>query len=104
MIYPKRPAPTKYQRAYLEGNMAPPRSYFVGKEAAEKLERAVKTCPPYIRPARYFILRCNEENLEVSYRERVWATTYGPTQKLKDAFNNTKNVMLIFSVTNSGCF
>ena len=43
-------------------------------------------------------------NLDISYREKVWATTFGPTQKLKEAFTSTTNVMLIFSVTESGCF
>jgi hypothetical protein len=42
--------------------------------------------------------------MEVSYKEEVWATSYGPTAKLKEAFSSCSNVILIYSVTESGRF
>jgi hypothetical protein len=34
----------------------------------------------------------------------VWATTFAPTKRIKLAFRQVENVILLFSVTESGAF
>ena len=43
------------------------------------------------------------ESVQISQEHGVWATTYGPTRKLTEAFKNKQNnIYLIFSVNESG--
>jgi hypothetical protein len=55
--------------------------------------------------SRYFILKSNtHENLQMSLKEEVWATTLKPTRKLQTHFQKVDNIILIFSVNESSCF
>ena len=85
--------------------MSTAKQYYVSPERALQLQRDIDACPIYVAPARYFVMKSAEpENILISQAEGVWSTTFGPTQKLKEAYQSTKNVMLIFSITESGCF
>lgn len=46
----------------------------------------------------------NEENILISKQEGVWATPNSNEVKLNSAFNEFRNVILIFSVKESGKF
>ena len=55
--------------------------------------------------ARYFVMKSyDSESLEVSWQHNVWSTTKRPTDSLSIAFRSCSNVILIFSVTESGGF
>ena len=55
--------------------------------------------------ARYFVIKSNTlDNLHLSLLHNAWATTGGPTRKLSYAFKSVENVILIFSINESGCF
>lgn len=56
-------------------------------------------------PVRYFILKStNRENVERSIEQGVWSTQRHNEQKLREAFEQSKDVFLIFSVNSSGHF
>ena len=42
--------------------------------------------------------------MQLSVKEGVWSTTFGPTKKLSFARQQASHVYLIFSVNESGCF
>lgn len=46
----------------------------------------------------------NLENIMISKRKGVWSTPLQNEMKLNDAFNEFRNVILIFSVKESGRF
>ncbi|KAF9427029.1 hypothetical protein BGZ94_005634 [Podila epigama] len=55
--------------------------------------------------SRYFVLKgLNEEDLKLSVQYGLWATQDHLVPILNDAFNNTKDVYLVFSVNKSGEF
>ena len=52
--------------------------------------------------AKYYIIKSsNQENIDLSRKYSEWATTKSNEIKLNDAFRNSKNVFLIFSVNKS---
>jgi hypothetical protein len=54
---------------------------------------------------RFFIVKSfNQESIDQSIGHGVWSTSPGPTKKLTNAFNNSDNVILIFSVNESRSF
>lgn len=54
---------------------------------------------------RYFILKSiNAENIQRAVAEGIWATQRHNEPKLNEAFRNSENVYLIFSVNASGHF
>ena len=55
--------------------------------------------------ARFFVIKSNSpENLLESQNHNAWATTAGPSRKLSYAFKTVENIILIFSINESGCF
>lgn len=54
---------------------------------------------------RYFIMKSNNhKNIVLSIEHKLWATPRGNQEKLNEAFRSASHVILIFSVTGSGCF
>lgn len=61
--------------------------------------------PKERRPRSYFILKCNnEKNMTISFQRSIWATTKSNEKRLHRAFNDSDEVLLIFSVQGSGRF
>ena len=59
----------------------------------------------FFKDSCYFVMKSNnEENVLISKRESVWATPNSNEIKLNSAFNEFRNVILIFSVKESGKF
>lgn len=55
--------------------------------------------------AKYFLIKSNNfENIEIAKVRSVWATTKGNENRLNKAFFDYQNVLLIFSVRESGKF
>lgn len=58
-----------------------------------------------LKGARYFIIKSNNyENVSLSKAKGVWATPPANERKLNDAFKHSTNVILVFSVKESGRF
>lgn len=58
-----------------------------------------------LKGARYFIVKSNNhENVTLSKAKGVWATPPANERKLNDAYRHSTNVILIFSVKESGRF
>uniref|UniRef100_A0A7M5X6Z6 YTH domain-containing protein n=1 Tax=Clytia hemisphaerica TaxID=252671 RepID=A0A7M5X6Z6_9CNID len=58
-----------------------------------------------LKGARYFIIKSNNyENVSLSKAKGVWATPPANERKLNDAFKHSTNVVLVFSVKESGRF
>eukprot|EP00435_Cladocopium_sp_Y103_P044172 s1820_g12.t1 len=54
---------------------------------------------------RYFIMKSSShKNIVLSIEHRVWATPRSNQEKLNEAFRSASHVILVFSVTGSGCF
>ncbi|KAI5081733.1 hypothetical protein GOP47_0001476 [Adiantum capillus-veneris] len=69
--------------------------------------------PPFISAStplpqgssRYFVVKsCNRENLDLSVTRGMWATHRNNEAKLNDAFDSCDNVILVFSVNETGHF
>lgn len=59
----------------------------------------------FFKDSCYFVMKSNnEENVEISKREGVWSTPLPNEMKLNSAFREFRNVILIFSVKESGKF
>lgn len=57
------------------------------------------------RSTKYFLIKSNNfENIEIAKSRNVWATTKGNETRLNKAFFDYNNVLLIFSVRESGRF
>uniref|UniRef100_A0A8D9BLG9 YTH domain-containing protein 1 n=1 Tax=Cacopsylla melanoneura TaxID=428564 RepID=A0A8D9BLG9_9HEMI len=57
------------------------------------------------RDARFFVIKSNNsENVEIAKSKGVWSTLPQNEQKLNQAFAESRNVLLIFSVKESGRF
>ncbi|KAL7089507.1 hypothetical protein ACP275_13G189300 [Erythranthe tilingii] len=55
--------------------------------------------------SRYFVVKsCNNENLELSVQQGVWATQRSNEAKLNEAFESVDNIILIFSVNKTRHF
>mmetsp|Transcript_60168 Transcript_60168/g.82688 ORF Transcript_60168/g.82688 Transcript_60168/m.82688 type:complete len:86 (+) Transcript_60168:414-671(+) len=62
------------------------------------------TCP-FNGTVKYFVLKSfSLESVLLSIKHNVWSTSLGPTEKLVDAFRRVDNVILFFSVNESGGF
>ncbi|ODM92557.1 YTH domain-containing protein 1 [Orchesella cincta] len=82
--------------------IASKRKYKGRKSIDKHYKRGLSTL---FQEARFFLMKsCNEENIAVAKAKSVWATLAANEVKLKEAFNNCKNVILIFSVKESGKF
>lgn len=56
-----------------------------------------------LRDARFFLMKSNNaENVDLSKSKGVWSTPPGNESKLSQAYKETRNVILIFSVKESG--
>lgn len=56
-------------------------------------------------PSRYFVVKsCNRENLDLSVSRGMWATHRNNETKLNDAFDSCDNVILVFSINETGHF
>mmetsp|Transcript_2256 Transcript_2256/g.3797 ORF Transcript_2256/g.3797 Transcript_2256/m.3797 type:complete len:358 (+) Transcript_2256:73-1146(+) len=54
---------------------------------------------------RYFVMKSSShKNIVLSIEHRVWATPRSNQEKLNEAFRSASHVILVFSVTGSGCF
>eukprot|EP00438_Fugacium_kawagutii_P021069 Skav205892 [mRNA] locus=scaffold123:124832:125926:+ [translate_table: standard] len=54
---------------------------------------------------RYFVMKSSShKNIVLSIEHKVWATPRSNQEKLNDAFRSASHVILVFSVTGSGCF
>lgn len=54
---------------------------------------------------KFFILKSNSaENIDVSMKHEVWATTQRPSKLLVQHFQHCDNIILLFSVNESFCF
>ena len=76
-------------------------------EQTAKWEALIEKCPPYKNHpnVRYFVLKSNnQESLKIAFDHSVWATTHGPSGKLKKALQAGSKVILFFSLTESGGF
>lgn len=59
----------------------------------------------FFKDAIYFVIKSNNhENVQLSKSRGVWSTPPQNEQKLNRAFNEFRNVILIFSVKESGKF
>ncbi|KAI2811239.1 hypothetical protein BLOT_002412 [Blomia tropicalis] len=59
----------------------------------------------FFKDSCYFVMKSNNsENINISKREGVWATPSANEMKLTSAFREFRNVILIFSVKESGKF
>ncbi|KAI5695135.1 hypothetical protein M8J75_011585 [Diaphorina citri] len=57
------------------------------------------------RDARFFVIKSNNsENVDIAKSQGVWSTLPQNEQKLNQAFRESRNVLLIFSVRESGKF
>ena len=57
------------------------------------------------RERSFFILKCNnEKNMAISFNRNIWATTKSNEKRLARAFNDSEEVLLVFSVQGSGRF
>eukprot|EP00250_Pteridium_aquilinum_P001349 c11558_g1_i1 orf=390-2630(-) len=55
--------------------------------------------------SRYFVVKsCNRENLDLSVMRGMWATHRNNEAKLNEAFDSCDNVILVFSVNETGHF
>ncbi|CAL8132366.1 unnamed protein product [Orchesella dallaii] len=71
-------------------------------QASKNYERGLTTI---FRDARFFLMKsCNEENVSVSKAKGVWKTFVANQFRLNEAFDQCRNVILIFSVNGSGKF
>src|SRR5271156_1228957 len=58
-----------------------------------------------LRDTRYFLMKSNnEDNVELSKSRSEWSTPPANEVKINQAVNETRNVILIFSVKESGQF
>eukprot|EP00913_Durusdinium_trenchii_P019700 g18520.t1 len=54
---------------------------------------------------RYFVMKSSShKNIVLSVEHQVWATPRNNQEKLNEAFQSASHVILVFSVTGSGCF
>lgn len=54
---------------------------------------------------RYFVMKSSShKNIVLSIEHRVWATPRSNQEKLNEAFRSASHVIMVFSVTGSGCF
>ena len=59
----------------------------------------------FFKDSCYFVMKSNNsENIKISKKEGVWATPLPNENKLNSAFREFRNVLLIFSVKESGRF
>lgn len=82
-------------------------SYFhrMYNQGGADLTPQIQSCPLLYTGAKYYVMKSSDlESLQLSQKEGVWATTTGPTMKLKIAFQKAFQVILIFSVNASGGF
>ena len=66
---------------------------------------AIEATPQLYENARYFVMKSQDsESLDISWQHNVWSTTKRPTDSLINGFRSCSNVILIFSITESGGF
>eukprot|EP00794_Sanderia_malayensis_P007822 gene7822-8671_t len=74
----------------------------VSKAMSESNQKALDD---FLRGSRYFIIKSNNyENVSLSKAKAVWSTPPANERKLNDAYRHAANVILIFSVKESGRF
>ena len=62
-------------------------------------------CFPFHRDARFFVVKSNNsENVALSKAKGVWSTPPVNESRLNKAFDDARNVLLIFSVKESGSY
>jgi len=75
------------------------------RTSAEKVQEHKDFIDEMLKGARYFIIKSNNyENVSLSKAKGVWATPPANERKLNDAFKHSTNVILVFSVKESGRF
>ena len=80
-------------------------SLSTGQQSASKPRDYASLIKYFFKDAIYFIIKSNNhENVELSKNKGVWSTPPQNEQKLNRAFNEYRNVILIFSVKESGKF
>lgn len=84
---------------------ANPSSLTAGQHSLSKPRDYASLIKYFFKDAIYFIIKSNNhENVELSKSKGVWSTPPQNEQKLNRAFNEYRNVILIFSVKESGKF
>jgi len=64
-----------------------------------------KSTNPFSGTVKYFVLKSfSLESVILSMKHNVWSTSMTPTEKLCEAFRRVDNVILFFSVNESGGF
>lgn len=72
---------------------------------AQRRERHNKMLKYLFRDARFFVIKSNNhENISLAKAKGVWSTPPSNEVKLNKAFKESRNVILIFSVRESGAF
>ena len=76
------------------------------KETAGKKKYDYLTKINYLfRDARFFLMKSNNaDNITISKNKSVWSTPPQNESKLNQAFKEARNVILVFSVKESGRF
>jgi len=72
---------------------------------AERRERHTKMLKYLLREAHFYIIKSNNfENVSLSKAKGVWSTPPSNEAKINRSFNEARNVILVFSVRESGAF
>ncbi|XP_057298801.1 YTH domain-containing protein 1-like [Hydractinia symbiolongicarpus] len=75
------------------------------QEHNEALQQHKEFVDSLLKGARYFIVKSNNhENVTLSKAKGVWATPPANERKLNDAYRHSTNVILVYSVKESGRF
>jgi len=75
------------------------------KIKAEKKDRDRQLIKHFFEMAHFYLIKSNNyENVEIAKKQGVWSTMRLNEMKLNDSFKQAKNVILIFSVKESGRF
>ncbi|XP_076307217.1 uncharacterized protein LOC143223302 isoform X2 [Tachypleus tridentatus] len=95
-------SPIVYEQKEDEGLRSPKRGRVSSSVNKKDYSHLVKY---FFRDARFFLIKSNNiENVVLSKAKGVWSTPPQNESKLNQAFKESKNVLLIFSVKGSGKF
>ncbi|XP_022252346.1 YTH domain-containing protein 1-like [Limulus polyphemus] len=95
-------SPIVYEQKEDEGARSPKRGRVSSSVNKKDYSHLVKY---FFRDARFFLIKSNNiENVVLSKAKGVWSTPPQNESKLNQAFKESKNVLLIFSVKGSGKF